>query len=130
MRTKSNIRSMKSKGSQFEMDVQWSLQKLFPDITRLGGEGQWREIDLESKASNAVFECKRHAGFSWNELVKYYEKLELRSPDAVERYVVFKANRQPTLVMTRTSVGLTIRLFEDMFNVRFEKHIPTKKQKL
>lgn len=125
-----SLKTAKSKGSQFEMDAQWSLRTIFPDISRLGGEGQWREIDLESKESNAVFECKRHSGFSWNELVKYYEKLELRSPDAAERYVIFKANRQPTLVMTRTSVGLTIRLFEDMFGVSFEKHVPIKKQQL
>jgi len=125
-----SIQAAKSKGSQFEMDVQWSLRAIFPDIARLGGEGQYREIDLESRNANAVFECKRHKGFTWNELVKIYTKMKKRSPDSNERYLVFQANRQPPLVFSEYVLDgkntYVVHEFEALFGT-FEKHKPMKK---
>ena len=91
-------RTAKNKGSQFEMDCKHSLIPLFPDILRLGNEGFQAEHDLRSEKSNTVFECKRLKGISWNELVKIYKKLESVTPEADNRYILFKPNKQPCLV--------------------------------
>lgn len=118
-----SIRAAKSKGSQFEMDCEHSLRPVFPNIKRLGGEGQYREIDLECTEHNVVFECKRHAGFNWNPLVKIFEKLEKRAPDGQGHYLLFQANRQPPLVMYRCMTGrIEVTTFEDFFETPFEKH--------
>jgi len=121
-------RSAKVKGSQFEMDCEYSLKKKFPDVRRLGGEGQFREVDLESKSTQMVFECKRHRGFRWTELKKYYDKLENRTPFGWYCYLLFKGNLQPCLVMYKDKEEMIVREFEHFFGVPFEKHI-TKKVK-
>lgn len=125
------VRTAKNKGSQFEMDCEYSLRKKYPDIHRLGGEGQYREIDLESKQYHCTFECKRHAGFNWNELIKIFNKLEKRSPEGSTCYLLFKGNRQPCLVMQRSlsSEGpIYVDEFDDAFSIKFEKHKTEKKK--
>ena len=83
---------------------------------------------METKKNKITFECKRHKGFSWNELVKYYEKLVSRTSREYNSFLVFKANQQPVLVMHQETIGLAVNLFEDFFGVPFEKH-KTKKVK-
>lgn len=121
---KNNIRYRKSKGSQCEMDFQHSLKPLYPDLQRLGGIGQFLEFDLLSELKSTAFEVKRHKAFSWNELVKYYIKLEVRAKEYDHYYLLFKPDRQPALVMYRMVLNgeLYVSTFENVFGVPFEKH--------
>ena len=117
-----NIRSAKSKGSALEMDVEYSLRPKMPDIRRLGGEGQFRELDIESKAENVAIECKRLKSISWNQCVKFYKKLVERAP-GMFCYLVFKPNFQPCLVFYKDGNNeFVIRQFENLFGVLFQKH--------
>ena len=92
------VRAAKSKGSQFEYDVQYSISFLYDDIYRTSERGFQRQYDLRSDKYNACIECKRLKGISWNQLVAFYEKLKKVTPDADKRYIIFQSNRQPPLV--------------------------------
>jgi len=136
MRTKTQIRGSKSKGSQFEMDVCHSLRKVYPDIIRHGKEGYQSELDLESR--DIVVECKRLKGISWNQAVKYFNKLKEVAPLTADStigystkkmpYLIFKSNNQPALVMYESN-GIKISTFENEFGVQFEKHPSTRVKK-
>ena len=128
VRTKNQIRGSKSKGSQFEMNVEYSLKKLFPNIKRLGGEGQWREIDLECKSDQFCVECKKHKKFSWNELVGYLDKLTERSPYKTN-YLIYQENHKPAMVMVYLFSTPMVTTFEWYFGVKFEKHKIIKKRR-
>lgn len=124
------IRSARSKGSQFEMDCEYSLQQLFPDCFRTHERGYVSGFDLKSDSAKFSFECKRLKGLSWNQAVKFYEKLKERSPPEYECFLLFKSNNQPCLVLTEVmkingSNGYVIRPFEDEFGP-FLKHPPTR----
>jgi NurA-like 5'-3' nuclease len=136
VRTKTQIRGSKSKGSQYEMDCAHSLRKLYPDLVRHGKEGFQKELDLETKYM--VFECKRLKGISWNQAETFFTKLEEVSPliklegleEKKDAYLLFQSNRQPCLVMHRLTNGnIAIQRFEDVFNTPFEKHTSTRRKK-
>lgn len=130
-----SVRSAKSKGSQFEYDCQHSLQ-LWTNhpVNRTSERGFQMQYDLRiDTASDGafVFECKRHAKFSWNELVKTFEKLEKatnREPKT-SRYLLFQPNRQPCLVFYKQNYHYCIKTFEDCFGITFEKHPSTRVKK-
>ncbi len=122
------LRSAKQKGSQLELDIEYSLKPVYPDIQRLGGKGQYMELDLESEQGNIAIEAKRHKGFSWNELEKYYDKLKKRAKEGRKCFVIFKGNRQPCLVFFKRRDKVAekytpiVMTFEDFFIVPFLKH--------
>jgi len=130
------LRTAKNKGSQFELDCEYNFKKKFEDIKRLGGQGQFMELDLISEKHCVAIECKRHRSFSWNELVGYYNKLKKRCPAHYSCLLVFQANRQPVLIMREFMEMLIVTGFEDyMFcfddnnkpiEFKFEKHKPIK----
>lgn len=120
------VRSAKSKGSSYEYDCQYSLSKIYPDIYRTSERGFQLQYDLECE--RAVFECKRLKSMSWNQTVKFFEKLETKSKKRA--FLLFQSNHQPCLVMYRTLVNpetLVVMTFEDYFNTPFEKHPTTRK---
>ena len=121
-------RSAKSKGSQWEMDSEYSLKALYPNIRRLGGEGQYRQIDLIDDVEEVAVECKRHHKFSWNELKGYLDKLEDRKPEGYMGFLVFREDRQPAKVMTYVNNVAMVALFEDLFVVPFVKHKSTRRK--
>ena len=127
-----SVRTGKSKGSQMEYDCQYSLSKVYPDIYKTSERGFQLQYDLE--CDEGVFECKRLKGMSWNQAKKFYEKLLSVAPEGKEPYLLFKSNRQPCLVMTRTWVScdtyfLCVNEFVDTFGVPFEKHPSTRSKK-
>ncbi len=122
-------RSAKSKGNSFEYDCQYSLSKEYLDITRTSERGFQRQFDLISESRNTAFECKRCAGFTWNELIKYFKKLEKVSPADYDIYLLFKGNNQPCLIMYRNVIGYSVVTFEDWFKIPFEKHKSTRPKK-
>lgn len=125
-----NVRTAKSKGSQFEYDCQYSLSEIYPDIYRTAERGFQRQFDLCSDNDEVVFECKRLKGISWNQLVKFYEKLVDVTPTAKERYLLFQSNRQPCLVFYLNKLNeYVIKEFYDVFNEFFEKHPSTRVKK-
>jgi len=126
-----SVRAAKSKGSSFEYDCQHSLKKLFPDIYRTSERGFQMQYDLHSESGKMVFECKRLKGISWNQLDKFYEKLEKVKPYNYGSCLLFKSNRQPCLVFyIDDHARIVIESFEDVFGVPFEKHPSTRpKQK-
>ena len=128
------IRTGKVKGSGFEYDCQYNLQRwTIHPVNRTAERGYQREYDLHIDTDNGyiAIECKRLAGISWNQLVKFYEKLEKVTPDAELRYLLFKSNRQPCLVFTRKVKNgpFIIESFEDYFMLSFDKHPSTRAKK-
>lgn len=127
-----SVRTAKSKGSQFELDCEASLKQLFPDIKRLGGQGQYREIDLESETGKITFECKRLKAISWNKAIEFYDKLQSRTPIGWNCCLLFQSNRQPCLVMNVIKFSddqnpgiqyqYIITDFNNFFKVPFKSH--------
>jgi len=127
-----SVRAAKSKGSQFEYDCQHSLKAIYPEIYRTSERGFQLQYDLE--CDGAVFECKRLKGMNWNQAKKYFIKLLSKTPKKglVFKYsfLLFKSNQQPCLVMYFADDIFTVRTFEDVFCVPFEKHPSTRVKKI
>ncbi len=136
VRTKNQIRGSKSKGSQYEMSVRDSLLAKYPDILLTKQEGFVSQMDIIDHTRGISIECKKHKGFSWNELTKYYYKLKGRSDEKYTPFLIFQANRQPCLVMHEYPLyigdgvrwGLQVRTFESVFGVPFIVHNAKKKE--
>lgn len=122
-------RTAKSKGAGYERDVLESLQTRFPDMYLTHHKGFVQQYDLCDDKVNVVVECKRHKGFSWNELIKYLVKLKDNAPRLYTCYLIFKSNNQPSLVMYNRGNGYVVKDFEDFFGVPFKKHTPVKRGK-
>jgi len=103
-------RTAKSKGNQMEYSVRDSSQKI-------------------------IIEVKKHKGFSWNELEKYFLKLEKRIKANKDEndtgiyipYLIFQGNHQPCLVMhiilfLDNVEHLVVDKFNYVFGVDFIKH--------
>jgi len=129
------VRSAKSKGSSFEYDCQYSINKVEPGIWRTSERGFQLQYDLESDWY--IIECKRLKGMSWNQAKKFFLKLEKNKlPRKMLGNIVgnkvplllFKSNQQPCLVMYRDMEILLVVQFEDYFGVSFEKHPSTRKK--
>ena len=101
------ISNRKSKGSQFEMSVRDSLVQKYLDVILTKQEGYVKQYDIWIPSAKIAIECKRHKGFSWNELEKYFLKLEKRiqankdenDTSVYTPYLIFQGNHQPCLVM-------------------------------
>ena len=126
-----SIRAAKSKGSQFEYDCQASLKAIMSDIYRTAERGFQMQFDLHSEAEKASFECKRLKGISWNQLLKFYQKLAKLRPDEEDIYLLFKSNHQPCLVFTYDyeTTSYKIQPFEAVFETPFIKHESTRAKK-
>ncbi len=128
------IKKRKEKGSLFEMSVRDSLAQKYPDVLLTKQEGFQKQFDIWIPSAKIGIECKRHKGFSWRELEKYFLKLEKRikankdeNDDGVYTpYLIFQGNHQPCLVMFLDNrniwKNLIITKFENVFNVPFLKH--------
>jgi hypothetical protein len=114
------------------MDVKYSLEPIFTDIVRFGAEGFQRQFDLCDDKYEIAIECKNVKGISWNELQKYYEKLESVAPQEYSKFVVFHTLRQPVLVFHKffdtstASHQYSINTFESVFGIAFVKHKSTR----
>ena len=124
-------RSAKSKGSQFEMSVRDSLAQKYPDVLLTKQEGFVKQYDIWIPSAKIAIECKRHKGFSWSELEKYFLKLEKRikankdenDTGVYTPYLIFQGNRQPCLVMSKIlNSYLIIKTFQSQFEIPFIKH--------
>ena len=136
-------RSAKKKGNQMEYSVRDSLAQKYPDVLLTKQEGFYKGFDIFIPSAKIAIECKRHNGFSWNELEKYFLKLEKRikankneNDDGVYTpYLIFQGNHQPCLVMyasegvdididgnSKEFRKLKIQKFEDKFEIPFLKH--------
>lgn len=123
-----SVRSAKSKGSQFEYDCQYSLSGIWENIFRTSERGFQLQYDLE--CDDAVFECKRLKGMSWNQAVKFFEKLERVKPENKMCALLFRSNQQPCLVMGRDELNhIIVMTFEDWFGTSFDKHPSTRSKK-
>jgi len=128
------VRTGKVKGSAFEYSCQYSLRNYtaYP-VIRTSERGFQMQYDLRIELESGkyiAFECKRLAGFSWNELIKYFKKLEKVTKDnCFNRFLLFKGNNQPCLVMWKQDESYNVCTFEDYFGVPFEKHKSTRVKK-
>lgn len=129
------VRSAKAKGSSFEYDCQYSLQQWTnKPVTRTSERGFQLQYDLAigEDLDNPIFviECKRLKGMSWNQAVKFFEKLESVAPVTSIPYLLFQSNHQPCLVMFRQyGCNITVQTFDDFFMMKFEKHSSTRVKK-
>ena len=126
-------KSAKSKGSQFEMDCTYSLQKIehFKNIRRLGPEGFQAQYDLKNDGKyNYCFECKFLKTITWNAAKKFFIKLEEKTEVGYMPMLIYKTNQQPVLVMFRDSDKcINVVEFEDHFRIPFIKHESTRAKK-
>jgi len=129
-RTKGQIRGSKSKGNQWEMDVEASLQQKYPICYRTHDRGFIKQYDLEDKDNHLAVECKSLRGISWNQAKKFWHKLDKVAPEGYHRYLIFKSNQQPPLVMYQQGDGMVVEEFETCFNIPFIKHTPIKRGNL
>lgn len=119
------ISTRKAKGASFEYDCLESLQAIYPNMYLTSKQGFVQQYDLRDDNNKIVVECKRHKGFSWNELIKLFKKLKSKSPENYKHFLIIKANRQPCLIMNEDEYGLIfIQTFEDYFKTPFIKHTP------
>jgi len=133
-----SVRSAKSKGSQYEMSVRDSLVQKYPDTLLTKQEGYQLQYDIVVHSAGIAIECKRHKSFSWNELVKYFNKLKTRISKDYQPFLIFQANRQPCLVMMeyplyhheKVEYVLQVRTFESVFGVPFIVHNAKKKEEV
>ena len=140
VRSKTQIRNSKAKGSQFEYDVLESLQQIYPDMYLTSKQGFQQQYDLRDDNSCIVVECKRHKSISWNQAEKWFKKLRDKAPKQYEYYLIFKSNQQPVLVMYETfdidegehnvffKKSILVEKFESYFGVPFKKHTPIRKR--
>jgi hypothetical protein len=123
-----NVSYRKSKGAQAEYACRDSLLPLIPDILLTKALGFVGQYDLVSHEKKYVFEVKKHRGFTWNELVGYYKKLQSKAPEGYTSFLVFQSNHQPCLVMTHSVPNqLMVLPFEDLFETKWIKHVGVKK---
>lgn len=125
------VRSAKSKGSQFEYSCQYSLQQWTnKPVTRTSERGFQMQFDLKIGDEDGDYwavECKRLKGISWNQLVKFYEKLDKVTPETKYKFILFQSNRQPCLIFYKNFGGsYNIQTFEDYFLTPFQKHPSTR----
>ena len=130
------IRSAKNKGAAFEYSVRDSLAQKYPDVILTKQEGFVKQYDIWIPSAKIAIECKRHKGFSWNEIEKYFLKLENRVKANKDEndsgiytpYLIFQANHQPCLVMWKCyncndlKEHLCVSNFEKIFKIPFLKH--------
>ena len=115
------------KGNPFEYNTQYSLLEGNYPCVRMDDNSEGIDLYIDYENGKQFIECKRHKGFTWNELVKTYEKTKktVDGPETV--YLIFKGNRQPTLVFYRhfyrhDEVGhYTVKLFEEVFGCEWKK---------
>jgi len=122
------IANRKSKGRNLEYSVWDSLKPFIDDIRLMSQLGYPQKYDLISDSKKMIIECKRHKGFSWNELFKYFCKLEeIAVRMNYTPILVFQANRQPALCMVNLDNKTVVMSFEHYFEVEFYKHKGVKK---
>jgi len=124
MRTKGQIRGAKSKGSQFEMDCEYSLQQYYHDCYRTHERGYIKQYDIYSEQSKSVFECKCHKSMSYTQAKKYFLKLQSLS-EGNRPYLIYKTNQQPILVMY-SDAFIKVTEFTNLWG-EFKKHPKTRK---
>lgn len=128
-----SVRTAKNKGANLEYDVAYSLNKGYPDTYLTKQLGFQQQQDVRNDKSKFVIECKRLKGISWNQCVKFLDKLISVAPEDYESVLVFKSNNQPALVMICINVNqrnmYSIHPFEEWFQVPFLKHESTRVKK-
>src|SRR3990167_9925742 len=107
-------RTAKSKGNQMEYSVRDSLAQKYPDVKLCKEEGYTYQYDIIIPSQKIIIEVKRHKGFNWNDLEKYFLKLEKRiqankdenDTGVYTPYLIFHGNHQPCLVMYRVEIRI------------------------
>lgn len=111
--------SMKAKkGNPFQYDTAYSLIRSgyvvkYDDLNLPG-------LDLrvynKQGALTYYVECKHHKKFSWNELVKYFNKTaKLAKEEGAVPMLIFRANHQPVLIMVERDGIKTVLEYNDYF---------------
>lgn len=129
VRTRNQVRGAKSKGSQFEHSVYDSLIVKYPDLVLTKELGFVRQFDILSRKDLVAIECKFHKSLTWNECKGYFLKLKEKTQYCNKHFLIYKTNHQPVLVMYDDGFGITIKKFEDYFNLPFIVHNKKKEEK-
>jgi len=121
-------RAQRQKGSSFEYSVNDSLNQILDHKFILTKQlGFVRQFDIEEPIKKIAIECKFLKSITWNQCVKYHNKLRYRTPEYFEHYLIFKTNQQPVLVMyVDDSDKLWVSEFETVFGVDFIEHNKSK----
>ncbi len=126
-RTKNQIRGSKSKGSQFEYNVQASLLPKYPTIYLTKQLGFQRQFDVCSDDDKIAIECKKERNTTWNQAKKYLDKLISVTSSEYQRILIYRCNNMPIMVMWRDIQGTYLQTeFELYFGVPFIKHKSTR----
>jgi hypothetical protein len=118
------------KGNPFERKVAYNLLCKGYKVERLDDNTKGIDLIIRNSDVNSdmiikptVIECKFHKKFSWNEVVKIYEKTK----KTAEKYlpnsypvVVFKSNQQPPLIMYTVTNYYIVQEFTAYFGCKFD----------
>lgn len=119
----------KQKGNAFEYDVQYSLSKVYPDITRTAERGYQRQFDLISEKYNVAIECKRMT-LTWNEIIKTFDKLVGVTPREYYPILIIKPNNTEPLVMQSRGILIAWSNHFDGNDCPFQKHPSTRPKRV
>ena len=113
------------KGNPFEREIAYNLMQAGYTVNRIDDNTEGIDLLVESKNENKfVIECKFHKGFSWNQIYniwwKSYHSAKKKGLTEHRIAFVFKANRQPPLVMMADAREVFyVAKFVDVFNCQY-----------
>jgi Holliday junction resolvase len=121
--------SMKAKkGNPFERLVAYNLSKIGV-ISRPDSNIKGVDIIATTRYQTYAIECKFHKVFSWNKLLKIYEKTKEtvdKSGEDMIPLLVFKPNQQPVMIFYYNTYysSFMIMPLENYFGIEWESKIP------
>lgn len=123
------------KGRKYEYDCLESVQQKYPNTYLTAERGFVKQWDLQNDDKKFVIECKKHKSISWNQAKKWFFKLQDKSPQDYDFFLLFQSNQQPCLVMSNykwngETINDEVKVleFETFFGFPFIKHKPIKKR--
>lgn len=112
--------SMKAKkGNVFERLVAYNLTLAGFKVERIDDNTAGVDLVATNNKYEHYIECKHHKGFTWNQLVKIYNKtVDYSAKHNKTRgvpWLIFKGNNQPVLIMYREDGRILVSTFDSHF---------------
>lgn len=116
--------SMKAKkGNPFEYDTAYSLIQSGYKVKRSDMNVAGVDLIVSNPMEEVLFyvECKNRQALSWRQLLKYYAKtVKIAKQYGTQALLIFKSNRQPTLIMLGDSHPYVVE-FNHYFAEKWQK---------